>query len=141
MGDTGGKTGKTWMESLLFIQCSLFPVRLSFRITYFLSREVVGGQQSSYKTDVDLKHGYLCVLERTETKTALFMFVKDIRAQFLINVLHPYPAHENGKSRMMSGKRQCRINVLSRRLGQRLLTRVIFKLIYTEIKRPGENWP
>lgn len=76
-------------------------MRLSFRSTYFLSREVVGGQQPSYKTDVDLEHGYLCVLGRTETNTALIMFVKDIRAQFLINVLRLYPAQEDRKSRMM----------------------------------------
>lgn len=32
------------------------------RRTYFLSREVVGGQQSSNETDVDLKHGHLGIL-------------------------------------------------------------------------------
>lgn len=57
------------------------PLRLLFRSTYFLSREVVGGQQSSYKTDVDLKHGYLCILQKkAETVAGLFMFVRDIRA-------------------------------------------------------------
>lgn len=59
------------MKILLFSQRCLFRVQLLFQSTYFLSREVVGGQQSSYKTDVDLKHGYLCVLEKTETITAL----------------------------------------------------------------------
>lgn len=46
-----------------------FQSAMPFRSTYLLSREVVGGQQSSYKTDVDLKHGYLCVLEKTDNSS------------------------------------------------------------------------
>lgn len=68
------------MKILLFSQRCLFHVRLLFQSTYFLSSEVVGSQQSSYKTDVDLKHGYLCILEETETITALFRFFMDMDA-------------------------------------------------------------
>lgn len=35
--------------------------------THFLSREVVGGQQSSYETNVDLKHGHLGILGKQES--------------------------------------------------------------------------
>lgn len=79
------RTGKTGNHGCI-------QVRLPFRSTYFLSGEVVGGQQSSYETDVDLEHGHLSVLEKTDKSS--FMYVGEGRpgssppssSSFFINI-------------------------------------------------------
>lgn len=45
----------------------MLPIPICTQVrTYFLSREVVGGQQSSNETDVDLKHGHLGILGKQD---------------------------------------------------------------------------
>lgn len=50
--------------------------------TYFLSGEVVGGQQSANETDVDLKYGHLGVLQ--ERKHHIFSPKQFIEAGSLV---------------------------------------------------------
>ena len=48
--------------------CSSYKNTNTQKRTHFLSREVVGGQQSSYETNVDLKHRHLGILGKQEQR-------------------------------------------------------------------------
>lgn len=54
--------------SLTILQTHTYTQQVS---TYFLSRQVVGSQQSSYETNIDLKHGYLSILGTQDKRNTL----------------------------------------------------------------------